>query len=232
MADLLGENLDAFLTDDELGGILDLDDDARAPQFARVRQWKPPRLLKYEYAKEAARGIGRVEAGEHVELIVSGNFIAGDFIEAYLEQNNLIASEIIISTLSMSSENVDSLLNVKRQYLTGLMGLVISDYFFAMERRDGIQDIIEKLAGDDFFLAIAGIHTKITLIRTECSMSLVMGGSANLRSSRNIEQITIDNNADLYTFHRGWLAKILNDYQAQHTMIRRDRLWQALAEAH
>jgi hypothetical protein len=129
----------------------------------------------------------------------------------------------------MSRENVDSLVNVKLSSLSGNLGLIISDYFFAHERTQGVEDIIQHLAGDDFFLAVAGIHTKITLIRTECGMNLVIGGSANLRSSMNIEQITIDNDQTLYDFHREWMAKILNEYHVQHQMLRRDRLWQLVA---
>jgi hypothetical protein len=60
-------------------------------------------------------------------------------------------------------------------------------------------------------------------------MHLVIGGSANLRSSMNIEQLTLDNDETLYAFHREWMAEILNEYHVQHKMLRRDRLWQLVA---
>ena len=46
---------------------------------------------------------------------------------------------------------------------------------------------------------------KISLIRTSCGRHLVMHGSANLRSSCNMEQFAIDNDRDLYEFHAGWI---------------------------
>lgn len=230
------DNDDFFgsLNSDELEGFLDPmdlfgEESESGTKFARVKRFRRPRMEKFEYAMEAARAIGRLDSGEHVNMLVSGNFIAGDFIEAYLFENHLVADEIIISTLSMSRENVDSLVNVKKR-LAGRMGLIISDYFFAHERRDGVEDIITHLAGDDFFLAVAGIHTKITLIKTQCGMNLVIGGSANLRSSLNVEQITLDNDADLYAFHREWMADILNEYHVHHRMLRREALWQRVVK--
>ena len=131
----------------------------------------------------------------------------------------------------MSRENVDSLKNVQNHALKGPMGLIISDFFFSHERKKGIVDIIEQLSQDaPFALAVAGIHTKITLIKTTCGKHIVIGGSANLRSSMNIEQITIDNCPIIYSFHREWMADILNTYQATHQMLRREKLWQQVAK--
>jgi hypothetical protein len=199
-------------------------------KFARVKRFKRPSCVKYKYAQELVKDIGIVEEGEHINAIVSGNFIAGDLIEAYLFDNDLVAEEILISTLSMSRENVDSLKNIQDFKLNGVMGLVISDFYFSHERKSGIEDIANELGNGQFALAVAGIHTKITLIKTVCGQHIIIGGSANLRSSMNIEQITIDNCPVLYAFHREWIAGILNQYQATHQMLRREKLWQQVTQ--
>lgn len=201
-----------------------------ASKFARVKRFKRPSCVKYKYAQDLVKDIGIIEEGEHINAIVSGNFIAGDLIEAYLFDNNLEAEEILISTLSMSRENVDSLKNIQDFRLNGVMGLVISDFYFSHERKSGIEDIANELGNGQFALAVAGIHTKITLIKTVCGQHIIIGGSANLRSSMNIEQITIDNCPVLYAFHREWIAGILNQYQATHQMLRREKLWQQVTQ--
>ena len=225
-------NLNLFDDDDDAidPDMFLADETQEASPFARVRRHYPPRCVKYERAQELAKAVGPIEAGEHINAIVSGNFIAGDFIEAYLFENDLMAEEILIATLSLSRENVDSLKNIQDYRLSGRMGLIVSDFFFSHERKTGIEDVIKHLSRDDgaFTLAVAGVHTKITLIKTQCGCHLVMGGSANLRSSLNIEQITLDNCQIQYAFHREWMAKILNDYQATHKMLRRDSLWQTV----
>ena len=228
MADLNAEfddfdfDMDMF-EDDSEGNI-------SSSKFARVKRFKRPSCAKYKYAQDLVKSIGIVEEGEHINAIVSGNFIAGDLIEAYLFDNNLVAEEILISTLSMSRENVDSLKNIQDFRLNGVMGLVISDFYFSHERKSGIEDIANELGNGQFALAVAGIHTKITLIKTVCGQHIIIGGSANLRSSMNIEQITVDNCPVLYAFHREWMADILNKYQANHIMLRREKLWQQVAK--
>jgi hypothetical protein len=211
---------EAFITEE------DRQADEVTHEYARITRYERPKTVRYEYAEALAADIGKINENEHIDAIVSGNFIAGDFIEAYLRKNDLIAEEIIISTLSMSSQNVDSLKLVQQFHLTGNLGLIISDYFFSHERKDGIEDIIKNLSHNNFYLAVAGIHTKITLIKTTCGMHIVIGGSANLRSSLNIEQITLDNNKLLYNFHRQWMSKILNQYYVNHKLLRREKLWQ------
>ena len=224
-------NLDSLDFDGlDLDMFLDGDDQAPTP-FARVKRHFPPRCVKYEYAQALAKDIGPLEEGEHINAIVSGNFIAGDFLEAYLFENDLMAEEILIATLSMSRENVDSLKNILDYRLIGRMGLIVSDFFFAHERKSGIEDIITHLGSGAFTLAVAGVHTKIALIKTTCGRHLVIGGSANLRSSMNVEQITLDNCQILYAFHREWMATILNNYQATHKMLRREPLWQMVQAA-
>jgi hypothetical protein len=198
--------------------------------FARVKRYTRPRTAKYKFAQELVKDIGDIAEGDHINAIVSGNFVSGDLIESYLFDNNLMAEEIIISTLSMSRENVDSLRNVQEHRLNGVMGLIVSDFFFSHERKSGIEDIVNNLGDDKFALAVAGIHTKITLIKTTCGKHIVIGGSANLRSSLNIEQITIDNCPIIYAFHREWMAGILNTYQATHEMLRREKLWLQVAK--
>jgi hypothetical protein len=229
--DLSDFDMDAFLDDDF---DFDFDSDTQAKpikktEFARVKRYRRPRTVKYEYAAQLAKDIGRLEEDEHIFSIISGNFIAGDFIEAWLIENDFIAEEIIIATLSVSKDNIDSLKLLQDAGKVDKLGMIVSDYFFSHERKNGIEYIIDELSNGNFYLAAAGIHTKITLIKTECGQHIVIGGSANLRSSRNVEQLTIDNSKVLYDFNREWMGKLLNDYQVNHKSLRGGKLWQLVA---
>jgi hypothetical protein len=236
----LFDSLELDLGDlDYHGGGLDFADEGKAPEkqnrFIRAKKFRAVRCYKYDNARRMAAEIGRLEDGEHIDSIVSGDFIAGDFLEAYLDANGLKIEEALITTLSLAAENVDSLQNILNFYAApgARLGLVVSDYFYANEKRrnGGIPDIAEKLGGrDDFVLAVAGIHTKISLLKTTCGMHLAIGGSANLRSSMNIEQFTIDNSKEIYNFHREWIASILNSYYLTGNMLRRGKLWQAVVK--
>ena len=67
-------DMDMFL-DDDYGTIKP----SKTTQFARVKRHRKPRTVKYEYAAQLAKDVGRLEDGEHIFSIISGNFIAGDF---------------------------------------------------------------------------------------------------------------------------------------------------------
>ena len=70
-----------------------------------------PELLKYSNAEKLAKAI-RLDKGARYDCIVSGNFIWGDFIEAFFTVNEAQSRSVTISTLSMDQNNVDSLKNL------------------------------------------------------------------------------------------------------------------------
>jgi hypothetical protein len=193
-------------------------------QFARVKRFKRPRLVAYEYAEALADDVGMIDEDETIYAILSGNFIAGDFIEAYLVRHNLFADELLIATLSMSKANVDSLKNLQTGGFVASLDLLVSDYFFSHERRNITEYLIQELATDNFRFAAAGLHTKITLIKTE-ERYLVLTGSANLRSSGNLEQLTILNNKAIFEFNKRWMCDLMETYQVDHERLRGNKLW-------
>lgn len=88
--------------------------------------------VKYKNALQLAKDIGSLDKeGQRVFAVVDGSFIFGDFIEAYLVTHNLLAKRMVISTLSMSQENVDSLKNLLTGDYLEKLDVVISDYFYS-----------------------------------------------------------------------------------------------------
>src|SRR5690606_26500043 len=98
---------------------LDLDIFADGPdEKQRTRYMKPHRPdtwkqedIMYDNAEKLAREL-TLDRGERANVIVSGSFIFGDFIEAYITHHNAKVIKMTISTLSLSQENVDSLRNL------------------------------------------------------------------------------------------------------------------------
>jgi hypothetical protein len=188
----------------------------------------PDRMLKYEYAQDLAKDI-KVTKGSRHFIIISGNFIAGDFIEALIVKNNWHVKTLTISTLSMHQGNVDSLVNLIEGNFVDAISLIVSDYFFAHERGGLVRYIYQNLDKDRRFqFAAAGTHCKIANIETHCGLKIVIHGSANLRSSGNIEQMQIEENAQLYDFNQDIFDSILTKYKTINHSIRRNDLWPAV----
>lgn len=201
-----------------------------------TRYIKPPRtkqgnsFVKYDNAEKFADDI-EINTGDRVFAIINGSFIFGDFIEAFIVSKRLRVKKMIISTLSMSENNIDSLTGLLKLGYVDELSLVISDYFFSHERRNLVEYIYEKLDIDNKFqLAVAGTHCKKCLIETHCGKKIVIHGSANLRSSGNIEQFVIEENEELYKFNELYQTAIIEKYSTIKKSIRRAKLWQVVAK--
>ena len=200
-----------------------------------TRYMKPPkcleipgRMLKYEYAQDLANDI-EIQKGSRHFVIISGNFIAGDFIEALIVKNNWHVKNLTISTLSLSQGNIDSLVNLANGNFTDQINIIVSDYFFAHERNGLVKYAYEHLDKNDAFqLAAAGSHCKIATIETYCGFKITIHGSANLRSSGNTEQFQVEENSELYAFNQEIFTSIIDKYKTINKSVRRKELWQAV----
>lgn len=200
-----------------------------------TRYIKPPKTieisehnLKYKDAAKLASDI-EIKKGDRYFCIVNGSFIFGDFIEAYITSKNIKVKKMFISTLSMSMNNIDSLANLLNWGYVKNLDLIISDFFFSHERQMLIKSIYEKLDKEDKFqLSVAGSHTKICMFETECGQKIVIHGSANLRSSSNIEQFVIEESETLYDFNFEYMSKIVEVYKTINKPIRVGKLWELI----
>lgn len=236
----LGECPDAFsldfdtITSDDLTLESQIQTRIHAPKKSRMLH---PRLIVYENAERLAAEVGPMaDAGDIAHAVLSGNFIFGDFIESWVKRHDMLVNDLHIATLSMSQDNIDSLANLQHGGYVKRLHLMVSDYFFAHERHKNglIPYAYQELdhGCDSFQLSVTGSHCKIALFATDMTHH-VMHGSANLRSSASIEQMTIENNHDLYRFHYGWLSALEAQYhtiypQQPGAQAPKRRQWQAV----
>ena len=169
--------------------------------------------VKYNNALKLAKDT-RIEANEKINCLVSGNFVFGDFIEAYFVEHQIHTERLVLSTLSMSQNNIDSLKTLMLKGYINQLDIVISRYFYGLEKWKLIPYLYKELDFDNRFqLAVASVHTKVVLAKTLGSKHLVITGSANLRSSMNIETFTIEDDKETYDFHLDYHDKIMDKYK-------------------
>lgn len=184
--------------------------------------------LKYKNAASLADEIILSKSMRYF-VVVDGTFIFGDLIEALLVKNNIRCKKLTICTLSMSENNIDSLSNlIEAGYILEL-NIIISDFFYSHERHNLIKYMYEKLDIDNKFqLAVASSHMKVTTFETMAGSKVVVDGSANLRSSSNLEQLRIEENADVYDFVDKISDDIILKYSTIKKSLRRNTLWNAI----
>lgn len=186
--------------------------------------------VKYERAEQMVSEIGQaILDGERIHALVSGNFIFGDFFEALAVKHDLLIDDLTLSTLSLGKDNVDSFNNLLAGDYLRSLNIIVSDYFWSHNRQNAPY-IYNKLDINNMFqLAVAGTHTKITLMRID-DQKIVIKGSANLRSSRCVEEFTVETCDELYDFHKEWHDQILCDYGTIKKAVRASKLFDKITE--
>lgn len=192
---------------------------------------KPPQTkkltykkLKYSKAEKLAKELNFKEL-DRAFVIINGSFIFGDFIEAFILENQINVLEMTISTLSYSKDNIDSLKNLFDADYIQKLNIIVSDYFFSHEKNKLIKYTYEQFENNNFQLATAGTHCKICQFKTEGNKHIVIHGSVNLRSSGNIEQFVIEDNKELYDFNQEYQNRIIEKYKTINKTIRSKDLW-------
>lgn len=235
----VGDDLDFSLSDVRRGG---KSDGIETCRYDRPRIYDNVLdAVEYEHAQDFVDDL-ELSDGYRAFAFVSGNFVFGDVLEAMVDQRKVAPRSMTIQTLSMSEENIDSLANV-----IDMMGgrlerlrIILSVYFWGHEHRPGqlVPYLYETLDVDglDFDVAFASIHTKIVTVETLAGHHLVMDGSANLRSLRNIEQLRIECDDGLYEYIERFADKVFAAYsvvnrdQPYPKPIRGNRLWGAITD--
>lgn len=130
---------------------------------------------------------------------VSGSFIFGDILEALWRRRNIDIKNLSMVSLSISIERFD---------------LVCSAYFYSHYKFDMIPYLYQQLGNDPRVqIAFGAYHQKIITLETHHGNTLTIHGSANMRSSMNIEQMMFEpNNLELHDFNARMIADICDNY--------------------
>lgn len=173
-----------------------------------------------KYAEELADSI-EITKNSSTYVFLSGRFIFGDFLYHLVERKNIHVLKMHVATLSMCEENIMRLAELMERDFIDSLDLHVSIYFYAHERHVMVPFIYKALdIGDRFQLVVSANHAKICLMETEGGKKIVIHGSANLRSSDNVEQIEITEDAELYDFNRDFLDNLTERYKTINKPVR------------
>lgn len=150
--------------------------------------------VTWENAEAAADAI---DYNKDYFAVLSGRFIFGDFIEALIYKKELMPRRVYLSTLGMSRENIDSIVNITGYLGCEHLNLIVSNYFVAMERAKLVPYMISQFTGRHINVAVLASHFKMCLIESYKGNLIIMG-SANLSSSNNVETIVIFHDDKLF----------------------------------
>jgi hypothetical protein len=177
-------------------------------------------FIKYTNAVELANTI-EIAEDKRYYVILNGTFVFGDLIEALCVENNWHVKKMYVSTLSFNQNNVDSLANLLNGDFVDELEFIVSTGFESHERYNLLKYMLSELdKNNKFQLAIADTHMKVTLMELHTGEKIVIHGSANLRTSNNIEQVVIEENKALYDFNMDLFNDIIAKYKVINKAVR------------
>jgi hypothetical protein len=145
------------------------------------------------------------EPGDHTHCLLRGDFVLGDLIPAMIQGG--WCKHLRIATLGLSEYNAQTLATLVDKGHVGEITMVVSHYFEQVNKSTVYADVRRILDGKCTFIIMRS-HAKVIAMETEHDVGnfhWVIEGSANLRSSDNLEQMTIYNDPDILVFHNDWI---------------------------
>lgn len=196
--------------------------DFSMPVFSPDEEARPiNRLSPVPVSDENAEALARhIDWQRDYIALVSGAFIFGDFLELLLYVHDLRPTAVYITTLGMSENNMDSIVNMVEYLGAEKVNLIISQYFESVKRNDMFPMMKRKFEGYPVDVATLQTHCKIFIVRSPKGDAAITG-SANLSSCNGVEQFVImhdpkaidylqdrlDNVMERFTVYRGLTGK-------------------------
>lgn len=144
---------------------------------------------------------------ERTHCLLRGDFVLCDLIPAIISRTGPLV-DVHIATLGLSTANADCLALLVEKGLIHSLTIICSLYFQQVDKATTYREVEARLRGLAR-LIVERSHAKvICLPAASGGDNYVIEGSANLRSSDNLEQMTIYNDAETLAWHRGWMEEL------------------------
>ena len=185
-------------------------DAARTLAGDRRHVTTPTRRLFVDYRAdaEAFAHIDPLPAdGETLHGMISGRYALFDLLPALIAHAGDV-TDLHLSTLSFSKQNAADLLGLIDGGQVRRVSLLIS-YYFKSTSRELYDLLVPQLRSRGHRVLAMRTHAKLLLARTADGAAYTVESSANLRSSKNVEQFAMTRDAGLYQWHRGIADELL-----------------------
>jgi hypothetical protein len=150
--------------------------------------------------------------GESVHALLSGTFDFMLVLTCVIQGHPAHCETLHVTTLAFSRRNTQELARLLDEKKVGRLVLLTSD-FMAKSNPAIYQGAVEELVrvrGQT--VASARCHAKVACLAFADGLRLVFEGSANLRTNKNIEQVTVFNDPDLHDWHTAWILDKVGEH--------------------
>jgi hypothetical protein len=155
----------------------------------------------------AAEAIGQLPGSdEATHLAIGGKFALWNVVPAIHAISGERICRLHIATLGFSRTNIEELAAMLDAGTVGKAWLLCSHYFKSTS--SDLYEFAEKEIGarpDQASFFSCRMHAKLLVMKLASGRTITVESSANLRSCKNIETLTLIGSPDVYEFHSRWI---------------------------
>jgi hypothetical protein len=182
----------------------------------RVRSFKA-RLRRTAQLRSAADVLPHLPSeGQSVHALMTGTFDFMLLLTCVIQQRPAPCDHLRVTTLAFSRRNVQELAKLLDAGLVRHLTLLCSD-FMAKSNPAIYHGAVEELAtARGQAVASSRCHAKVACLAFQDGLRLAFEGSANLRTNKNVEQVTAINDAGLHDWHARWIDERVVAHAEKH----------------
>lgn len=148
------------------------------------------------------------DPGGHVHCLMTGYFDLGQVVCDVARRT--APRRLRVATLCWSKRNVTDFARLLADRAGDSLPItLLASGFFARQNKELADWSRRELAPLGVTMGFAESHAKVVCFDLGPGDALVFEGSANLRTNRNREQITIIRDRDTHDWHAGWIDELV-----------------------
>jgi len=179
----------------------------------RVRAFRAS-LRRKAQLKRAAEVIPHLPAeGGSLHTLLTGYFDFALVLTCVLRSRPVPCEHARIATLSFGLKNTQEMARWLDEKLVNRLTLLCADFMAKASPKVYLGAVKELVEQRGQLVGSARCHAKVCTLRFKDGMSLVFEGSANLRTNRNLENLTVVNDPGLHDWHATWLDAKVREHE-------------------
>jgi hypothetical protein len=155
--------------------------------------------------------------GESLHALLTGTFDFLLVLSCVIRSRPATCDVLRVTTLAFSRRNTQELARLCDERLVARLVLLTSD-FMAKSNAAIYQGAVgELVTARKQTVASARCHAKVACLSFSDGLRLVFEGSANLRTNKNVEQVTAINDPDLHDWHAAWVDEKVREHEVHQS---------------
>lgn len=148
------------------------------------------------------------QKNEQIRIVTQKSISPFSLLDSFIQKGETI-NELYISIFSISMNVTELLIQRLKERKIKKAYILVND-FFKNQSQDWYEEFkAESEINKNLVFGIYNVHTKVNIFKIK-ERYFVFEGSGNLSNNAKVEQYMLEENKNMYDFHKKWIKRLLN----------------------